>query len=977
MVLDFPTNPYIGQQYFAPNGVTYTWNGTTWTVASASITGNVTFSNSTISTNNGGNIIIDVNNNLWTFTGNGNIIFPDDSQQATAYTGCGAGSCVTWYNLKDRKGSCGPNSVIIGGCANPVANEMPCSVCGPFNIAIGYNAGYSGQSFGSIGIGWLAGGCTQGMAAVAFGPQSGQTNQGCYSVAIGIQAGNQNQSPTSVAVGACAGYINQGTSSVAIGVVAGAICQGSCSVAVGANAGACSQNYEATAIGSNAGQFHQGCYSVAIGIQAGNQNQSPTSVAVGTAAAACYQGVQSVAIGFLAGLCRQGYCSVAVGANTGLCHQGYQSVAIGKAAGLIYQGNNAVAIGSDAGLCHQVDSSIIINASGQPLNSLESGFYVNPVRNCLINVSNVVFYNSETSELTYGPTNVNVAVTWDSVLDKNGPCGPENIALGANAGNINQGCNAIAIGPNAGANNQSAYGIAIGYYAGENNQCYSIAIGQYAQQNSAGSEYSIAIGCSAGYCSQNYESIAIGLDAGYQSQSTFAIAIGSYAGYNGQSAHSIAIGLGTGEYNQGTQSIAIGGSAGFCSQQYCSIAIGQQAGFENQGSHSVAVGAYAGSFNQGCNSVALGFGAGYNSQAPNSIIINASACALNSSNQGLYINPVRNCTANSLNSVWYNTDTHEITYSNIINASNSAPLNTNLVWYNITDGRIYINYDNQWVDASPQVPVVVSSLTNNLLTLQLNSDGTTVLPGNLVFPDSTVQTTAYNGASNPFNQTLDTYSSVEFANVQVDTSLYFKAVGDNSDTAYMTKNDVNYNVSVLEIYVGDDGTGITIPEPASGDYLAIKSTNAGIHHLFGTNGLYTVGTGITYPDGNTQTIAYRIAQSGFNAQNPVAVLDNIQASIDSSGHPTIQAANTSFNCTYTVQETLWSGSEFVLSATGDNTLFSPGSPSTIGVTFTTSGDTAVGTFTDTSAGRVYRITWVATPTGPGIGYGVIAIERLV
>jgi hypothetical protein len=31
MALSFPTNPTIGQQYAAPNGFTYTWNGTTWT----------------------------------------------------------------------------------------------------------------------------------------------------------------------------------------------------------------------------------------------------------------------------------------------------------------------------------------------------------------------------------------------------------------------------------------------------------------------------------------------------------------------------------------------------------------------------------------------------------------------------------------------------------------------------------------------------------------------------------------------------------------------------------------------------------------------------------------------------------------------------------------------------------------------------------------------------------------------------------
>lgn len=35
MALSFPPNPTIGQQYHAPNGFTYTWNGTTWTATTS------------------------------------------------------------------------------------------------------------------------------------------------------------------------------------------------------------------------------------------------------------------------------------------------------------------------------------------------------------------------------------------------------------------------------------------------------------------------------------------------------------------------------------------------------------------------------------------------------------------------------------------------------------------------------------------------------------------------------------------------------------------------------------------------------------------------------------------------------------------------------------------------------------------------------------------------------------------------------
>lgn len=36
MALSFPSNPTIGEQYTAPNGFTYTWNGTTWTASGSS-----------------------------------------------------------------------------------------------------------------------------------------------------------------------------------------------------------------------------------------------------------------------------------------------------------------------------------------------------------------------------------------------------------------------------------------------------------------------------------------------------------------------------------------------------------------------------------------------------------------------------------------------------------------------------------------------------------------------------------------------------------------------------------------------------------------------------------------------------------------------------------------------------------------------------------------------------------------------------
>ena len=51
--------------------------------------------------------------------------------------------------------------------------------------------------------------------------------------------------------------------------------------------------------------------------------------------------------------------------------------------------------------------------------------------------------------------------TWATLGDKNGPGGPSQIALGTNAGNVNQGANSIAIGAQAGVTNQAATSIVI------------------------------------------------------------------------------------------------------------------------------------------------------------------------------------------------------------------------------------------------------------------------------------------------------------------------------------------------------------------------------------------------------------------------------------------------------------------------------------------------------------------------------------
>jgi hypothetical protein len=77
------------------------------------------------------------------------------------------------------------------------------------------------------------------------------------------------------------------------------------------------------------------------------------------------------------------------------------------------------------------------------------------------------------------------------------------------------------------------------------------------------------------------------------------------------------------------------------------------------------MGINAGAFNQGDYSIAIGPNAGQSGQWPSSIVLNASIQAINPSNSGFYVNPVRSETgATSSATMRYNPVTDEITYNN-------------------------------------------------------------------------------------------------------------------------------------------------------------------------------------------------------------------------------------------------------------------------------------------------------------------------
>jgi hypothetical protein len=110
--------------------------------------------------------------------------------------------------------------------------------------------------------------------------------------------------------------------------------------------------------------------------------------------------------------------SVAIGAGAGNNNQGDGAVSVGYFAGYQNQGATAVAIGVGAGAVDQPANSIIIKASSdEQLNGTNAGLYIDPVRNDTGSVTNGVYYNTSTKELTYAPgyDPANVAITGGTI----------------------------------------------------------------------------------------------------------------------------------------------------------------------------------------------------------------------------------------------------------------------------------------------------------------------------------------------------------------------------------------------------------------------------------------------------------------------------------------------------------------------------------------------------------------------------------
>jgi hypothetical protein len=211
--------------------------------------------------------------------------------------------------------------------------------------------------------------------------------------------------------------------------------------------------------------------------------------------------------------------AVAFGLNAGLTSQGNSAVAIGINSGVYSQSANAVAVGTLAGNGGRVTTNYVSGAVS-PSTTLVVVSTTGIVPGMVITgtgffgtITVVTVTNSTTLEIS-----ASAGFTPSGALNFTGSQGDNSVAIGTQAGQVQQGQFAVAIGDNAGNKAQGTDAVAIGASAGLNTQgAGAVAFGQGTGETSQGAN-AVALGKAAGQVNQGINSIAIGRSAGVADQ---------------------------------------------------------------------------------------------------------------------------------------------------------------------------------------------------------------------------------------------------------------------------------------------------------------------------------------------------------------------------------------------------------------------------------------------------------------------------
>jgi len=212
------------------------------------------------------------------------------------------------------------------------------------------------------------------------------------------------------------------------------------------------------------------------------------------------------------------------------------------------------------------------------------------------------------------------------------------------------------------------------------------------------------------------------------------------------------------------------------------VAIGNDDVGFNSKRGGVYIGAKAGWNNvespQGENAIAIGVRAAYTFAYDRTITLNATGENLDPEQEdSLYIKPIREEQYDDY-TLFYNPTSGEVTYGGtslgaII--SNVAPESGKL-WFNTVEGRLYLNYNDQWVDASPVIITPASTYLGNVTvdgsTFTINDSTLTIVDGELLVNGNAI--TAGSSTHIEYTDIVTGYTS------SVDLGYNFQVDVDNS-----------------------------------------------------------------------------------------------------------------------------------------------------------------------------------------------------
>ena len=130
------------------------------------------------------------------FIGSGTVSVTTDTEGNILIAG--STPTINWGDVANKTGAQGPSSISLGLNANAGANA----------VSLGQGTGQNGQGSNTVAIGYYSGNASQGVSAIAIGSDAGNSGQGARAIAIGEFAGQSNQSANSIILNATGSVLN-------------------------------------------------------------------------------------------------------------------------------------------------------------------------------------------------------------------------------------------------------------------------------------------------------------------------------------------------------------------------------------------------------------------------------------------------------------------------------------------------------------------------------------------------------------------------------------------------------------------------------------------------------------------------------------------------------------------------------------------------------------------------------------------------